>query len=131
MSSSATAAHSDKGAITIVELPSRSALRRVRRVCVKAGTSVVANIDGRPSLTRLGAITEQISELVADGVQVIFVSSGAVGMGKRLLRKQSKMFLSLKDIQNNHSSNIDHTSNSSTDDRLITASPKEIGRAHV
>ena len=61
---------------------------------------------------------------MADGVQVIFVSSGAVGMGKRLLRKQSKMFLSLKDIQNNHSSNIDHTSNSSTDDRLITSSPK-------
>ena len=107
-----------------VELPSRSALRQARRVCVKAGTSVVANMDGRPSLTRLGAITEQISELVADGVQVIFVSSGAVGMGKRLLRKQSKMLLSLKDIQNNHSSNIDHTSNASTDDRLLSSSPK-------
>lgn len=112
------------GATAAVELPSRSALRRARRVCVKAGTSVVANIDGRPSLTRLGAITEQISELVADGVQVIFVSSGAVGMGKRLLRKQSKMLLSLKDIQNNHSSNIDHTSNASTDDRLLSSSPK-------
>jgi delta-1-pyrroline-5-carboxylate synthetase len=80
------------------EPPSRSVLRSARRVCVKAGTSVVANTDGRPSLTRLGAITEQIAELVADGVQVIFVSSGAVGMGKRLLRKQSKMLLSFKDI---------------------------------
>jgi len=81
------------------ELPSRSALRRARRVCVKAGTSVVANEDGRPSLTRLGAIIEQISELVNDGVEVIFVSSGAVGMGKRLLRKQNKLTMSLKEIQ--------------------------------
>lgn len=79
------------------ELPSRAALRRAQRVCVKAGTSVVANEDGRPSLTRLGALAEQIAELVNSGVEVIFVSSGAVGMGKRLLRKQSKMLMSFKD----------------------------------
>jgi delta-1-pyrroline-5-carboxylate synthetase len=83
----------------IKEPASRAALRRARRVCVKAGTSVVANEDGRPSLTRLGAIVEQIGELSNAGVQVIFVSSGAVGMGKRLLRKQTKMAMSLKDIQ--------------------------------
>jgi delta-1-pyrroline-5-carboxylate synthetase len=83
----------------IKEPASRAALRRARRVCVKAGTSVVANEDGRPSLTRLGAIVEQIGELSNAGVQVIFVSSGAVGMGKRLLRKQTKMTMSLKDIQ--------------------------------
>jgi delta-1-pyrroline-5-carboxylate synthetase len=84
----------------IKEPPSRAALRRARRVCVKAGTSVVANEDGRPSLTRLGAIVEQIGELHNAGVQVIFVSSGAVGMGKRLLRKQAKMTMSFKDIHN-------------------------------
>lgn len=72
------------------ELPSRAALRNARRVCVKAGTSVVANENGMPSLTRLGAIAEQIAELVAEGVEVIFVSSGAVGMGKRVLRNQKK-----------------------------------------
>lgn len=81
------------------EAPSRAALRRARRVCVKAGTSVVANEDGRPSLTRLGAIAEQIAELAGAGVQVILVSSGAVGMGKRLLRKQAKMTMSFKEIQ--------------------------------
>jgi delta-1-pyrroline-5-carboxylate synthetase len=89
-------ANNDKSAI-FNELPSRAALRGARRVCVKAGTSVVATDDGRPSLTRLGAIAEQISELVNSGIEVIFVSSGAVGMGKRLLRKQSKMLMSLKD----------------------------------
>jgi delta-1-pyrroline-5-carboxylate synthetase len=82
------------------EPASRSVLRHARRICVKAGTSVVANENGRPSLTRLGAIAEQISELNAKGVEVIFVSSGAVGMGKRLLRKQRRMMMSFKDMSN-------------------------------
>lgn len=81
----------------LTEPASRSVLRNARRVCVKAGTSVVANENGRPSLTRLGALAEQISELNAAGVEVIFVSSGAVGMGKRLLRKQGRMLMSFKD----------------------------------
>jgi delta-1-pyrroline-5-carboxylate synthetase len=82
------------------ESPSRSILRNARRVCIKVGTSVVANENGRPSLTRLGALTEQIAELHDGGVQVILVSSGAVGMGKRLLRKQGRMLMSFKDSIN-------------------------------
>ena len=85
---------------TVKEATSRAVLRKARRVCVKAGTSVVANEDGRPSLTRLGAIAEQIAELNNRGIEVIFVSSGAVGMGKRLLRKQRRMLMSFKDINN-------------------------------
>ena len=84
------------------EPQSRSALRSARRVLVKAGTSIVANKDGRPSLTRLGAIVEQISELSRSGVDVIFVSSGAVGMGKRLLRKQGRMNMSFMELQLSH-----------------------------
>jgi delta-1-pyrroline-5-carboxylate synthetase len=86
--------------------PSRAALRSARRVCVKAGTSVVANEDGRPSLTRLGAICEQIAELNRSGVEVIFVSSGAVGMGKRVLRKQSKLNMSFMDMNRDDSVRI-------------------------
>ena len=84
---------------TVEEPASRAALRRARRVCVKAGTSVVANENGSPSLTRLGAIIEQIAELCNAGVQVIFVSSGAVGMGKRLLKKQTNSLLTFRDLQ--------------------------------
>lgn len=91
--------------MTSVEPPSRAALRRARRVCVKAGTSVVANDNGSPSLTRLGAIAEQIAELTLQGVEVIFVSSGSVGMGKRLLRKQRTMLMSFKDMQINEDRN--------------------------
>ena len=59
----------------------------------------MANENGRPSLTRLGAIAEQIAELTNSGVQVIFVSSGAVGLGKRLLRKQRNLHLSFRELQ--------------------------------
>jgi delta-1-pyrroline-5-carboxylate synthetase len=103
----------------ISEPPSRAALRRARRVCVKAGTSVVANEDGRPSLTRLGAIAEQIAELNRDGVEVIFVSSGAVGMGKRLLRKQGRMQMSMKEIHNETSAG-DYSNVMSTRDSFAT-----------
>jgi len=81
-----------------MEASSRAALRMARRVCIKAGTSVVANDDGSPSLTRLGAIVEQIAELNHAGIEVIFVSSGAVGMGKNLLRKQARLNMSFKDL---------------------------------
>lgn len=80
------------------ELPSRSALRSARRVCIKAGTSVVANEDGRPSLTRLGSLAEQIAELNRNGVQVLLVSSGAVGMGRRVLRNQSRMNMTFLEL---------------------------------
>lgn len=84
------------------EPQSRTVLRSAKRVIVKAGTSIVTHENGTPSLTRLGAITEQISELVKSGKEVIFVSSGAVGMGKRLLRKQKQLNLSLKDLHQAH-----------------------------
>jgi len=77
---------------------SREALRSARRVLIKVGTSIVANNDGSPSLTRLGAISEQISELIHSGKQVIFVSSGAVGMGKRLLRRQMRKNMTFNDL---------------------------------
>jgi hypothetical protein len=77
---------------------SRAALRLARRVVIKAGTSVVANADGSPSLRRLGAIVEQIAELNHAGVEVLFVSSGAVGMGRNLLRKQARLNMSFMDL---------------------------------
>jgi len=83
---------------------SRSTLRHARRVVVKLGTSVVTNEDGRPSLTRLGAVVEQVAELHRSGKEVILVSSGAVGMGKRLMLTQSQMNMSFADL-NRHDEN--------------------------
>ena len=87
------------------EPPSRAALRRARRVLVKAGTSIVANEDGRPSLVRLSAIVEQVAQLCDSGVEVIFVSSGAVGMGKRVLRHQANLLTSFRDLRGGNNNN--------------------------
>ena len=80
------------------EPESRKALRNARRVLIKAGTSVVANEDGRPSLTRLGAICEQMADLNRRGIEVIMVSSGATGMGKRLMRKHGRMSMTMAEV---------------------------------
>jgi len=57
----------------------------VRRVVVKVGTGVVARADGGLALGRLGALVEQIFALRQAGVEVLLVSSGAVGLGARRL----------------------------------------------
>lgn len=80
------------------EPESRQALRNARRVLIKAGTSVVANEDGRPSLTRLGAICEQVAGLHRRGIEVIMVSSGATGMGKRLMRKHGRLNMTMAEV---------------------------------
>ena len=92
----ATHVHSDD--LSHKEPESRRALRNARRVLIKAGTSVVANEDGRPSLTRLGAIVEQVAALHRRGIEVIMVSSGATGMGKRLMRKHGRLNMTMAEV---------------------------------
>ena len=103
--------HSNLSEIMSKEPESRRALRNARRVLIKAGTSVVANDDGRPSLTRLGSICEQIAELHRSGVQVIMVSSGATGMGKRLMRKHGRMSMTMAEVAS-LGENLDQLGNS-------------------
>jgi len=57
----------------------------VRRVVVKVGTGVVARPDGGLALGRLGSLVEQMHRLREEGVEVLLVSSGAVGLGARRL----------------------------------------------
>jgi len=58
---------------------------------LQVGTAVVTRNDGRLALGRLGAICEQVKELISDGKEVIFVTSGAVGVGRQKLRHQRMM----------------------------------------
>lgn len=59
--------------------------RAVRRVVVKVGTGIVARPDGGLALGRLGSLVEQLTALRNAGVEVVLVSSGAVGLGARRL----------------------------------------------
>jgi delta-1-pyrroline-5-carboxylate synthetase len=79
--------------------PSRAFIKDVKRVVIKVGTAVVTRDDGRLALGRLGAICEQVKELISDGKEVIFVTSGAVGVGRQKLRHQRMMNSSFLDLQ--------------------------------
>lgn len=62
-------------------LSRQNALTGARRVVIKVGTGVVTRTDGRLALGRLGSLAEDIHELREQGVEVVVVSSGAIGLG--------------------------------------------------
>ncbi len=56
-----------------------------KRVVIKLGTNVLRNDDGEASLPRLYSYIEDISKLVKQGKEIILVTSGAVGLGRKKL----------------------------------------------
>ena len=57
----------------------------MHRIVVKLGTNVIMRQDGRVALGLLCGLVEQIAALRADGLEVLVVSSGAVGLGMERL----------------------------------------------
>jgi glutamate 5-kinase len=57
----------------------------LHRIVVKLGTNVIMRQDGRVSLGLLCGLVEQIAALRAEGLEVLVVSSGAVGLGMERL----------------------------------------------
>jgi glutamate 5-kinase len=57
-----------------------------QRLVIKLGTRVVLNQQGCPNGAVLLPLIEQISALRQQGLQVVIVSSGAVGLGRSLLQ---------------------------------------------
>ena len=68
------------------------------RVVVKCGTSIVSTSQGLPALSRIAAIVEQCSELIHRGKEVILVSSGAIGCGKKKLQMQKLLSASMRTV---------------------------------
>ena len=56
-----------------------------KRIVIKLGTNVLRNDDGEASLPRLYSYIEDISKLVKSGKEIILVTSGAVGLGRKKL----------------------------------------------
>jgi glutamate 5-kinase len=63
----------------------RTRLHQAKRVVVKAGSNVVLDAEGYPSLGRLFGLIESLAALRRSGRDVILVSSGAVGLGVKRL----------------------------------------------
>lgn len=61
-------------------------LTGVSRVVIKLGTNVVIGDGDTPALERLQAIAKSIATLVSNKVHVVVVSSGAVGLGRNILK---------------------------------------------
>lgn len=58
---------------------------KAQRIVIKLGTNVLRNDDGEASLPRLYSYIEDTSKLVKSGKEVIIVTSGAVGLGRKRL----------------------------------------------
>jgi glutamate 5-kinase len=67
-------------------------LQNTRRVVVKLGTGILRASDGKTDATRMAVIASQVARLREMGLEVVLVSSGAVGlgMGKLGLEKRPK-----------------------------------------
>ena len=63
----------------------RARLAEARRIVVKLGTHVVTHDGRRFALGRVTALVEALAALKADSRDVVLVSSGAVGLGRRAL----------------------------------------------
>ena len=64
-------------------------LNNVKRIVIKLGTNVLRNEEGEVALSRIYSFIEDISKLVKSGKEVIVVTSGAVGLGKKKLELDS------------------------------------------
>jgi glutamate 5-kinase len=75
-------------------------LRQARRVVIKLGTQVVIELgqdqQGRFAAERLAGLTAQCAQLMAEGKEIILVSSGAVGLGRMALKLSGSLTLNEK-----------------------------------
>ena len=60
---------------------SREALKNLKRVVVKVGTSTLTYENGKLNLRRIEQLVRVLSDLKNRGMEVILVSSGAIGVG--------------------------------------------------
>lgn len=68
----------------------------VKRIVFKFGTNVLRGDDGYVSLPRVFSFIEDLSHLARQGKEVIVVTSGAVGLGKKRLGLDSTEGVALK-----------------------------------
>ena len=76
----------------------REAIADARRVVVKIGSRVLVQKTGRPELRRMASLVRDLSKLRQDGVELVVVTSGAIGAGMEALGMRTRPTL-LPDLQ--------------------------------
>lgn len=69
---------------------------QAKRIVIKLGTQVVTQEHGGLALEKLSALAHQCAALIRDGREILLVSSGAVGMGRKALGLEGKISLNEK-----------------------------------
>lgn len=67
----------------------RKIITQANRIVIKFGTNILTNEQGEVSLPRVYSFIEDVSNLKKSGKEVILVTSGAVGLGKKKLSVDS------------------------------------------
>ena len=60
-------------------------LGRIKTLVVKVGTNVLSTDDDRLDADRIASLAQQVNSICEQGIQVVLVSSGAIGAGMGLL----------------------------------------------
>jgi glutamate 5-kinase len=68
-------------------------IQHAKRIVIKLGTQVVIQDDGCMSLERLATVVSQCATMRQNGKEVLIVSSGAVGLGRKALNRFGKLSL--------------------------------------
>lgn len=68
----------------------RQSISDVRRVVVKIGSRVLVQKTGRPEHRRIKALVREMAKLRQNGVEVLLVTSGAIGAGMEALGMESR-----------------------------------------
>ncbi|OGI00367.1 MAG: glutamate 5-kinase [Candidatus Melainabacteria bacterium GWF2_37_15] len=63
----------------------RKKIKTSRRIVFKLGTNIITNQAGNIALARIYSLIESIAELKSQNKEIILVTSGAVGMGAKIL----------------------------------------------
>ncbi len=69
---------------------------KAKRIVFKFGTNILRGDDGYVSLPRIFSFIEDVSHLAKEGKEVIIVTSGAVGLGKKRLGLENTDGVALK-----------------------------------
>lgn len=80
----------------IIQCMSRRTISEAERIVIKFGTNILTNEEGDISLPRVYAFIEDVSKLKKSGKEVILVTSGAVGLGKKKLGVDSTEAVAMK-----------------------------------
>lgn len=68
----------------------RENITKAKRIVVKVGTSTLTHENGKINLARIDKLTEVLSDLMNQGLEIILVTSGAVGVGMGKLKLNTR-----------------------------------------